>query len=309
MKGLVIRSTGSWYTVRAADGNTLECCIKGRFRIEGIKNTNPVAVGDNVLYEFDQKTGKGVITRVEPRKNYIIRRSVNLSKQSHIIAANIDQAFLLATIVMPRTSSGFIDRFLVTAEAYGIPAHIVFGKTDLYSAEEKKELDQMKILYESIGYHCYEISGLTGTGINELLPIVSGKTTLVSGHSGVGKSSLINLLNPSLKLKTGELSVAHSKGIHTTTFAELHTLPNGGFIIDTPGIKEFGMFDMKREELSHFFPEMRILFNKCKFNSCLHINEPNCAVKQAVESGAIPLSRYTNYISIINGEDLKVKYD
>jgi ribosome biogenesis GTPase len=309
MKGLVIKSTGSWYIVRNEKGEIVECRIKGKFRMDGIKNTNPVAVGDKVTYELESEVNKGVITELEPRKNYIIRKSTNLSKQSHIIAANIDQAFVLVTLAMPRTSTGFIDRFLITAEAYSIPVSIVFSKVDIYTAEEQTELKRLKSLYEKIGYNCYEVSALKGEGIEHLKSLLAGKTSLVSGHSGVGKSSLVNVLDTSLKLKTGELSAAHSKGIHTTTFAELFELSNGGFIIDTPGIKEFGMFDMKKEELSHFFPEMRALFNKCKFNSCLHMSEPGCAVKQAVENNEMAISRYNTYLAIMNGEELKIKYE
>lgn len=309
MKGLVIKSTGSWYMVRSESGETVECRIKGKFRMDGIKNTNPVSVGDKVTYELESEVNKGVITELEPRRNYIIRKSTNLSKQSHILAANMDQAFLLVTLAMPRTSVGFVDRFLITAEAYNIPVNIVFSKIDIYTREEGAELQRWKKLYENIGYKCFEVSALKGEGIEQLRSLMSNKTSLISGHSGVGKSSLINALDPRLKLKTGELSTAHSKGVHTTTFAELFELSNGGFIIDTPGIKEFGMFDMKKEELSHFFPEMRALFNKCKYDSCLHLTEPNCAVKKAVEEGTIAESRYNTYVAIMSGSELDKVYE
>lgn len=309
MKGLVIKSTGSWYIVRNESGEIIECRIKGKFRMDGIKNTNPVAVGDIVTYEFESEVNKGIITELEPRRNYIIRKSTNLSKQSHIIAANIDQAFLLVTLAMPRTSVGFVDRFLITAEAYSIPTSLVFGKIDIYTEEEREQLQQWTKLYEAIGYKCYEVSALTGQGIEQLRLLMINKTSLFSGHSGVGKSSLVNVLEPGLKLKTGELSAAHSKGIHTTTFAELFVLSNGGFVIDTPGIKEFGMFDMKKEELSHFFPEMRALFNKCKYDSCRHLSEPGCAVKHGVETGKIAESRYNTYLAIMSGTELDKVYE
>ncbi len=308
MKGLVTKSTGSWYSVRGGDAVLVECRIKGKFRMEGSKNTNPVVVGDIVDYELEAESNKGVIYGLEPRRNYIIRRSTNLSKQSHIIASNMDQAFLVATIAMPRTSTGFMDRFLVIAEAYGIPASILFSKVDRYDPDELQELLRLKNLYEKIGYPCYEVSALKGQGIEQLKKKMSGKTNLLSGHSGVGKSSLINALDLLLKQRTGNLSEAHSKGTHTTTSAELFELSSGGAVIDTPGIKELGMFDMKREELSHFFPEMRALFNKCKYNSCLHVNELQCAVKEGVARGEIAESRYDTYLGIMNGTELQVKY-
>ncbi len=309
MNGIVVKSTGSWYIVRGEEGEFVECRIKGKFRMDGIKNTNPIAVGDKVVFELEREANKGIIQKLEPRRNYIIRKSTNLSKQSHIIAANIDHAFLLATLALPRTSTGFIDRFLITAEAYGISASIVFSKIDIYTTEETEKLQEWKKLYEPLGYNCYEASALTGAGIVNLKSLMTGKTSLVFGHSGVGKSSLVNALDANLKLKTGALSSAHLKGVHTTTFAELFELSADTFIIDTPGIKEFGMFDMKKEELSHFFPEMRLLFNKCKYNSCLHISEPGCVIKKAVEQNEIAASRYNTYLAIMNGEELKIKYE
>jgi len=309
MNGIVVKSTGSWYIVRGEEGEFVECRIKGKFRMDGIKNTNPIAVGDKVVFELEREANKGIIQKLEPRRNYIIRKSTNLSKQSHIIAANIDHAFLLATLALPRTSTGFIDRFLITAEAYGISVSIVFSKIDIYTNEETEKLQEWEKLYKPLGYNCYEASALTGAGVANLKSLMTGKTSLVFGHSGVGKSSLVNALDANLKLKTGALSSAHLKGVHTTTFAELFELSADTFIIDTPGIKEFGMFDMKKEELSHFFPEMRLLFNKCKYNSCLHISEPGCVIKKAVEQNEIAASRYNTYLAIMNGEELKIKYE
>jgi len=300
MKGIITKSTGSWYQVKGEDAVLVECRIKGKFRMEGSRNTNMLAVGDCVSFELEPGQDKGVINGIDPRRNYIIRKSTNLSKQSHILAANLDRAFLLVTVAKPRTSTGFIDRFLVTAEAYGIPASIVFSKSDTFLENEKEETAKIRTVYEGIGYSCFEISTVNGSGLADLKKVLNGKTSLFAGHSGVGKSSLINVLDPQSKQRTGKLSNAHSKGIHTTTFAELFELPSGGSVIDTPGIKEFGMFDIRKEELSHFFPEMRQLFNKCKYNSCLHASEINCAVKSAVESGEIAESRYTSYLGILD---------
>jgi ribosome biogenesis GTPase len=308
MKGLVIKSTGSWYMVKDVNGTILECRIKGKIRMDGSKNTNPVAVGDNVEFELESEEDKGVITKIDPRRNYIIRKSTNLSKQSHIIAANIDRAFLLVTIAMPRTSTGFIDRFLVTAEAYHIPASLLFSKIDMYDEKDKAELERMRRLYENLGYTCFEISSLKGIGIVELKRLLKGKSSLLAGHSGVGKSALVNALDTTFSIKTGHLSEAHDKGRHTTTYAELFELADGGAVIDTPGIKEFGMFDLRKEELSHYFPEMKALFNKCKYNSCLHLTEPGCAVKLAVEAGEIAGSRYNSYLGIMNSGELDKKY-
>lgn len=271
----------------------------------GIVTTNPIAVGDHVAFELEPELGTGVITELLQRKNYIIRKSINLSKQAQIIAANLDQAMLVVTLASPRTSLGFIDRFLVTAEAYDIPAVLIFNKVDLFSDEGLEVLADFKSIYQSIGYACYEVSALTGEGTAEVKNLLKDKVSLISGHSGVGKSTLINTLLPDLDLRTGEVSDWSDKGMHTTTFAEMFQLPQGGYIIDTPGIRELGVIDIEKNELSHFFPEMRALLNQCRFNNCNHINEPGCAVIKAVENGDIELSRYENYLSIYHGNDTR----
>lgn len=306
MKGVVIKSTGSWYNVLADDGLMVDCRIKGLFRIKGIKTTNPIAVGDRVAFDIEAE-GKGVIHTIDDRKNYIIRKSINLSKQSHIIAANLDQALLIVTLALPRTSAGFIDRFLLTAEAYHIPTVIVFNKVDLFEedAEMMQELNAFIAVYEKIGYSCYKVSATKNKEIEVLRKLTKDKTTLVSGHSGVGKSTLVNAMDNKLDLRVGEISDVHFKGKHTTTFAEMHPLSFGGFIIDTPGIKELGLVDMEKEEIADYFPEMRVLRNSCKFNNCMHINEPKCAVLAAVENGEIAQSRYNSYLGIINGEEME----
>lgn len=309
MKGKVIKSTGSWYTVLLENEKIVECGIKGKFRISGIKTTNPIAVGDNVELEMEAD-GRGVIHKVVERKNYIIRKSINLSKQSHIIAANVDQAFLIVTLAFPRTSAGFIDRFLLTAEAYHIPTHIIFNKVDLFEENEKAmaELDDFIGIYTKIGYPCFKVSAIKNKAIDTLKLLTIDKITLVSGHSGVGKSTLVNVMDSKLNLRVGEISDVHSKGKHTTTFAEMHPLNYGGFIIDTPGIKELGLVDMEKEEISGYFPEMQALKDQCKFNNCVHINEPKCAVIEAVEKGAIARSRYNSYIGIMNGEEFESSF-
>jgi ribosome biogenesis GTPase len=305
MEGLITKSTGSWYQIQTKDGRKFDCRIKGIFRTKGITTTNPIAVGDIVDFDLEPEQETGVITKLYPRKNYIIRKSINLSKQAQIIAANLDQALLVVTLASPRTSLGFIDRFLVTAEAYDIPAALVFNKLDLFSDEGLDILADYKAVYENIGYRCYNVSALQGTNIDEVADVIKDKMTLFSGHSGVGKSSLINALLPDLKLRTTEISEWHDKGMHTTTFAEMFELPQGGYIIDTPGIRELGVIDIEKNELSHFFPEMRALLNQCRFNSCRHINEPGCAVIKAVEEGGIELSRYESYLSIYHGNDTR----
>lgn len=309
MKGVVIKSTGSWYTVLSDDGKLLECRIKGVFRIKDIKTTNPIAVGDKVEFEMEADE-RGVIHAIEDRKNYIIRKSINLSKQTHIIAANIDQALLVVTLALPRTSAGFIDRFLLTAEAYHIPTFIIFNKIDLFEddADLMKELNDFIAIYERIGYSCYKTSAVKNTAIDLLQQLTKDKTTLVSGHSGVGKSTLVNAMDSNLSLRVGKISDTHFKGKHTTTFAEMHPLSYGGSVIDTPGIKELGLVDMEKEEISDYFPEMRALRNNCKFNNCLHLNEPKCAIIEALEKGEIAPSRYNSYVGIMNGEELQIEY-
>jgi len=303
MRGIVTKSTGSWYQVKDDNGNSYECRIKGKFRTHGIKTTNPIAVGDIVDFELEPGQDSGVITQLEPRRNYIIRRSVNLSKQTQIIGANLDQAILVVTLASPPTSTGFIDRFLVTAEAYSIPAILVFNKLDLFSDEGLEILAEYMDLYENLGYPCYAVSALKGEHIEELRQLLKDKTTLVSGHSGVGKSTLINAIVPGLELKTGIISEWSDKGKHTTTFAEMIDLPFGGQLIDTPGIRELGIVDIEPQELSHYYPEMRKLLNQCKFHNCRHINEPGCAVLAGLETGEIEPSRYESYISIYNNEN------
>jgi ribosome biogenesis GTPase len=301
LEGIVIRSTGSWYTVRTADAKLRECRIKGKFRIQGIKATNPVSVGDRV--EIELQDDGGIITEIAPRNNYIIRKSTNLSKQVHIIAANIDQAFLLVTISHPNTSTGFIDRFLVTAEAYHIPVTLIFNKIDLYEGKAAEKLEELIATYEYIGYPCMQVSATEGTGVEEVKALMKDKVTLMSGHSGVGKSTLINTIDKELDLKTDIISESHKKGKHTTTFAEMFELDFGGFIIDTPGIKGFGIVDLEKAELSHYFPEMRERLMDCKFNNCTHINEPGCDIKAAVEEGLLPESRYINYVMLYESDE------
>jgi len=302
MKGIVIKSTGSWYDVRLEDGERVAARIKGKFRLKGIKTTNPIAVGDVVSLKKEED-GRAVIHAIDPRKNYIIRKSINLSKRSHIIASNIDQAILVVTLNQPKTYTAFIDRFLVTAEAYHIPTVIVFNKIDVYSDTEKEELTVLKKAYEQIGYTCLEISVLKEINIDAVKNVMKDKTSMVSGHSGVGKSTLLNLIDSSLDLATNEISEMHQQGKHTTTFAEMYELPFGGYIIDTPGIKAFGLIDFEKTELSHYFLEMRERLNNCHFNNCQHINEPKCAIKEAVKNGFIAEFRYNNYVSMIKDDE------
>ena len=311
MKGVVVKSTGSWYLVRELDrGKLYDCRIKGKFRVAGIKSTNPLAVGDFVSFEPEEKDeGQGIIDGIEDRKNYIIRKSVNLSKRVHIIAANMDQALLVTTLAQPATSTGFVDRFLSTAEAYNIPTIIVFNKSDLYDSEEiRSELDYRKAVYSAIGYHCLETSATEGEGLAELASLLKGKTTLLSGHSGVGKSTLINAIESSLNLRTGAVSSSHNMGQHTTTFAEMHPLKMGGDIIDTPGIKGFGLVNMEDTDLSHFFPEIFTISKECKFHNCKHINEPQCAVKIALDEHKIAPTRYESYLNQLNDQDETTHY-
>lgn len=302
-KGLVIKSTGSWYNVRNDDGEIIACKIRGKFRIKGIKTTNPLAVGDKVDYSFDEKTGQGVIMAIEPRKNYIIRKSINLSRQAHILASNIDQALLLVTLASPKTYPEFIDRFLVSAEAYSIPAKIIFNKIDLYDKATLEEMHDLINTYTKIGYECFSISAKKNKGVSEIEKLMAGKISVLAGHSGIGKSTLINTIQPGLNLKTSEISDYHDSGMHTTTFPEMHPLDNKGYIIDTPGVKGFGVIDLEKEEISHFFPEMFAVLEHCQYYNCTHSHEPNCAVKQAVQEGEISQSRYKSYINLLVGDE------
>lgn len=302
LEGLVVKSTGSWYEVETENKERIQARLKGKFRIKGLKSTNPLAVGDRV--KFEMEGDEGIIHTIEDRKNYIIRKSINLSKQVQIIAANVDCLFLIVTIKDPITTLGFVDRFLVGAEAYRIPTVLVYNKIDiLLSAKHKSELERWKEIYKSAGYQQLEVSAETGEGISLLKAVMSDKVSIFSGNSGVGKSTLINALDPNFNLKVNRISNAHQTGQHTTTFAELFELPFGGKIIDTPGIKGFGNVELDREVLSHYFPEMRKRLNECKYNNCVHINEPSCAIKQAVEEGEIAKSRYLNYLSIYEEEE------
>ena len=307
MKGLVIKNTGSWVTVRLDDGTTVNCKMRGVLRLKGMRCTNPVAVGDIVQVE-DKGGDAPVVGAIEPRKNYIIRRSSNLSKEFQIIAANLDQAVLVATILHPETSTTFIDRFLATAEAYQVPAVLAFNKIDLLITEESREyLSKMKAMYERIGYPVVTMSATTGEGADSLREILAGKMSLLSGNSGVGKSSIINLMVPEAHVRVGDVSHTHHKGMHTTTFSELLDLPGGGAIIDTPGVKAFGTIDFERAEVAHYFPEIFKISSDCRFNNCTHTHEPGCAVLAAVEAGEISPTRFTSYLSILD-EDPNNKY-
>lgn len=298
MKGLVIKNTGSWYTVRTDDGRDIESKIKGNFRLKEIRSTNPIAVGDRVEIDIN-KEGTAFITEIEDRKNYIIRRASNLSKQSHIIAANLDRAMLIATVNFPITTTVFMDRFLATAEAYQVPVMIIFNKIDRYKGEDEARLEELIRLYTSIGYPCAKLCAKTEEGMDELRAKLKDKITLLTGHSGVGKSTIINKLVPGVNLKTGDISEYHNKGMHTTTFSEMIELPGGGYLIDTPGIKGFGTIEMEDAEISHYFPEIFKSSVDCRFNNCTHRHEPGCAVLKAVHAGSVSESRYKSYISIL----------
>lgn len=302
MKGLVIKNTGSWYTVKTDDGQLIESKIKGNFRLKGIRSTNPVAVGDHVEIITNQE-GTAFISAIEDRRNYIIRKSPNLSKQSHILAANVDQALLVVTVNYPQTSTTFIDRFLASAEAYSVPVVLVFNKHDLLSEEELHYEKMMCTLYETVGYKCVEISAETGEGVEQLFPILKDKISLLSGNSGVGKSTLINRLIPHASQRTAEISDAHNMGMHTTTFSEMIELPDGGYLIDTPGIKGFGTFDIEKEELTSYFKEIFHFSKDCRFSNCTHTHEPGCAVIKAVEDHFIAASRYQSYLSMLEDKD------
>lgn len=302
MKGLVIKNTGSWYTVKTDDGQLIESKIKGNFRLKGIRSTNPVAVGDHVEIITNQE-GTAFISAIEDRRNYIIRKSPNLSKQSHILAANVDQALLVVTVNYPQTSTTFIDRFLASAEAYSVPVVLVFNKHDLLSEEELHYEKMMCTLYETVGYKCIEISAETGEGVEQLFSILKDKISLLSGNSGVGKSTLINRLIPHASQRTAEISDAHNTGMHTTTFSEMIELPDGGYLIDTPGIKGFGTFDIEKEELTSYFKEIFHFSKDCRFSNCTHTHEPGCAVIKAVEDHFIAASRYQSYLSMLEDKD------
>jgi len=311
LTGTVYKSTGSWYTVKTAQGQTFECRIKGKFRIQGIKSTNPVAVGDQVVFGLETIGGEtvGIISEILDRKNYIVRKSVNLSKRTHIIAANLDQVFLMVTLNNPPTFTTFIDRFLVTAEAYGIPAVLLFNKIDTYNQEQLAEVKYLASLYRKVGYECIGISAVTAKNIDMVKAMMIGKTSMFSGHSGVGKSTLVNAIEPGLNLKTAEISEQHSQGMHTTTFAEMFDLNFNARIIDTPGIKGFGIVNMEKDEVGDYFPEFFALKGECKFNNCLHVEEPNCAVKSALESDKVAWSRYKSYLQILQGEEETYRTD
>lgn len=300
MWGLVIRNTGNNYLVRTDEGTDMSCLAKGNFRLKGIRSTSPVVVGDRVKIDTNPD-GTAYITEIEDRKNYIVRRASNLSKHSHILAANIDLALLCVTVRLPETTTVFIDRFLVTAEAYSVPVYLVFNKTDIYDNEDLEYVDGLIHLYSTIGYKCIKTSVITGEGMDEVRELVCGKNTLLAGHSGVGKSSMVNMLqrDTTTTRKVGKISDYHSKGMHTTTFSEMIELENGGFVIDTPGIKGFGTIDMTTAEVSHYFPEIFRISSKCKFYNCLHLNEPDCAVIKAVENRYISQSRYQSYLNIL----------
>lgn len=306
MTATVYKSTGSWYVTKNEEGKVFNARIKGVFKIEGITSTNPIAVGDKVEIELENDAeGTAMITEIHERRNYITRQSPSNKNQHHIVASNLDQAVLFATLKDPRTSTGFIDRYLVTCEAYHIPAIIIFNKSDIYRKKEEEKFAELRMVYHDIGYKVFKSSVKLQEGLEEIKAALENKTTLISGHSGVGKSSFINTLFPSFNLKTQDVSGWSGKGMHTTTFAEMFDLPGGGKLIDTPGMREFGIVDISKQELSHYFPEMRELLQECQFNNCMHINEPGCAIKKAVEDGSIYYERYVSYLNILDSFDEK----
>jgi ribosome biogenesis GTPase len=306
-KGVVLKSTGIHYKVLNSDGVVLGCSVRGKLRIKELWTTNPIAVGDTVLFEIDAKNNSGIITEVLDRRNYILRKATNLSKQFQIIAANIDQVYLMVTIILPETQAEFIDRFLITAEAYRIPARIIINKTDLYGEDEMEKADYLESVYGKIGYECIRLSLYDKNNLEALILQMKDKTSLISGNSGVGKTTLLNTLNPALKLKTADISDYHKQGKHVTTFPEMHQMPFGGFVIDTPGIRGFGIVDMEKNEIYHFFREIFIISKNCRFNNCLHLDEPGCAVKAAVEKGEINFLRYKSYLNIMEGDEGKYR--
>jgi ribosome biogenesis GTPase len=302
--GLVMRSTGSWYDVRSIEGTIMQCRLKGKFKIKGFKVTNPIAVGDKVVYELeDEVRNAGIISDILPRENYIIRQSVHKTAHGHLLATNLDQAILIATLDFPRTSLGFIDRFLVAAESFRIPTVLVFNKLDLLNKEQISYQHELTELYESLNYKCIFTSALDGTGVDDFFNILKEKVSLISGHSGVGKSTLVNAIAPDLDLRTSEVSTFANKGVHTTTFAEMFEIAPETFIIDSPGIKELGLADMEKEEIGHYFPEIMEIMSQCRFHNCMHLDEPNCAVKEAVMEQRIAQSRYFSYLSMMDGGD------
>ena len=306
-RGIVLKSTGSHYKVLGDDGKIADCSVKGKLRIKELRNTNPIAVGDNVLYEMDGKNESAVISEVLDRRNYILRKASNLSRHSQIIAANVDQLFLMITIILPETPVEFIDRFLITAEAYRVPATILINKTDLYGEDELEKMDYLESMYNKIGYEFLKLSLYDNTGLESLQVQLKDKITLLSGNSGVGKTTLLKCLNPALNLKTEAISDYHKQGKHTTTFPEMHPMPFGGFVIDTPGIKGFGVVDMEKNEIYHFFREIFLASKACRFNNCLHLDEPGCAVREAVEKGDIDFLRYRSYLNIMDSDDRKYR--
>lgn len=306
-KGVILKSTGSRYRVLYGNGTIIDCSVKGKLRTTEFRTTNPIAVGDNILFELDRKSNSGIITEVLDRKNWILRKASNLSKHSQILAANIDQVFLMITIILPETPVEFIDRFLISAEAYRVPAGIIINKTDLYGEDETAKMEYLESIYNQIGYECIRLSLKEPSNLQILKGMLRGKTSLISGNSGVGKTTLLNTLNPDLNLKTAEISDYHKQGKHITTFPEMHQMPFDTFVIDTPGIRGFGVVDMERNEIYHFFREIFMKSKECRFNNCLHLDEPGCAVRSAVEKGEIAFLRYRSYLNIMEGDNGKYR--